>query len=83
MHRIWRKARLFLLLTFLNDRKLSEPKDNVSKPKPNAAFTWKDALNLESSLTEEEIMVRDQFHVYCQSKLMPRVIEANRHGSEW
>ncbi|PIK37588.1 putative glutaryl-CoA dehydrogenase [Apostichopus japonicus] len=31
-------------------------------------------------LTEEEIMVRDQFHVYCQSKLMPRVIEANRHG---
>lgn len=58
----------------------SEPKDDAAKGKPHtAAFTWKDALNLESSLTEEEIMVRDQFHAYCQSKLMPRVTEANRN----
>ncbi|XP_069127812.1 glutaryl-CoA dehydrogenase, mitochondrial-like [Argopecten irradians] len=44
-----------------------------------ASFDWRDALNLESLLTEEEIMVRDQFRSYCQEKLMPRVLMANRH----
>ncbi|XP_074641602.1 glutaryl-CoA dehydrogenase, mitochondrial-like [Tubulanus polymorphus] len=42
-------------------------------------FNWKDALNLESQLTDEEKMVRDQFHTYCQDKLMPRVLMANRN----
>jgi hypothetical protein len=42
------------------------------------SFNWRDALNLESQLTEEEIIVRDQFHNYCQAKLMPRIIIANR-----
>jgi len=41
-------------------------------------FDYKDVLNLESSLTEEEIMVRDVFHDYCQEKLLPRVTMANR-----
>jgi len=36
---------------------------------------------LESQLTEEEKIIRDQFRGYCQEKLMPRVIEANRHES--
>ena len=44
-----------------------------------AKFTWKDALNLDSMLTEEEIMVRDQFKSYCQDKLMPRILMANRN----
>ena len=43
-----------------------------------AKFNYKDALNLEKLLTEEEIMVRDQFHDYCQDKLMPRILMANR-----
>jgi glutaryl-CoA dehydrogenase len=30
-------------------------------------------------LTEEERMIRDSAHQYCQEKLMPRVLEANRH----
>ncbi|MCJ8268914.1 MAG: acyl-CoA dehydrogenase family protein, partial [Psychrosphaera sp.] len=30
-------------------------------------------------LSEEERMVRDTAHKYCQEKLMPRVLEANRH----
>ena len=33
-------------------------------------FDWRDALNLEHHLTEEEMMVRDQFHAYCQEKLI-------------
>eukprot|EP00731_Ephydatia_muelleri_P018104 Em0011g144a len=41
-------------------------------------FNWKDALNLESCLTEEEIMMRDQVRHYCHQKLMPRILKANR-----
>jgi len=42
-------------------------------------FNYRDALNLECRLTEEEVMVRDVFHQYCQDKLMPRVTLANRN----
>ena len=42
-------------------------------------FNYRDALNLECRLTEEEVMVRDVFHQYCQDKLMPRVVMANRN----
>ena len=44
-----------------------------------AKFDWTDALNLESQLSEEEIMVRDTFKQYCQEKLMSRIIMANRN----
>ncbi|XP_033116305.1 glutaryl-CoA dehydrogenase, mitochondrial-like [Anneissia japonica] len=44
-------------------------------------FNYKDALDLDCNLTEEEIMVRDQFREYCQEKLMPRVLMANRNES--
>jgi glutaryl-CoA dehydrogenase len=36
-------------------------------------------LNLESQLTEEEILIRDQFKSYCTTELMPRIIMANRN----
>lgn len=42
-------------------------------------FNWKDGLELEALLTEEEIMIRDSFRTYCQDKLMPRVLMANRN----
>nr|XP_023026138.1 glutaryl-CoA dehydrogenase, mitochondrial [Leptinotarsa decemlineata] len=42
-------------------------------------FNWQDPLNLESLLTEDEKLLRDQFRTYCQEKLLTRVIEANRH----
>ena len=42
-------------------------------------FDWKDPLLLESQLTEDERMIRDAAHDYCQSKLMTRVLEANRY----
>ena len=44
-----------------------------------ASFNWQDPLNLDSMLSEEERMMRDSAHQYCQEKLMPRILEANRH----
>jgi glutaryl-CoA dehydrogenase len=46
---------------------------------PGAAFDWSDPLLLERALSEEERLVRDSARSYCQEKLLPRVIEANRH----
>ncbi|ORY03975.1 glutaryl-CoA dehydrogenase [Basidiobolus meristosporus CBS 931.73] len=51
----------------------------ASKSSSFAKYDWTDPLNLESLLTEEEQIVRDSAHSYCQSKLMPRVLEANRN----
>ena len=42
-------------------------------------FQWDDPFLLEGQLDEEERMVRDVAREYCQDKLMPRVLEANRH----
>ena len=44
-----------------------------------AKFDWADPLLLEEELSEDERMVRDSARAYCQDKLLPRVIEANRH----
>ena len=43
------------------------------------AFQWEDPLFIDDQLTEEERMIRDTARSYCQDKLMPRIIEANRH----
>jgi glutaryl-CoA dehydrogenase len=50
-----------------------------AKTKSKAEFLWEDPLLLEDQLTEEERMVRDTARAYAQDKLMPRVLEANRH----
>jgi glutaryl-CoA dehydrogenase len=42
-------------------------------------FDWADPLLLDEALTEEERMVRDSARAYCQERLSPRVLEANRH----
>jgi glutaryl-CoA dehydrogenase len=42
------------------------------------AFVWDDPLLLEEQLTEDERMIRDAAREFCQSKLLPRVIEATR-----
>jgi len=63
---------------------------SVAQPAPTPAetqaaaahrprFQWDDALLLDDQLTEDERMVRDAAHAYCQEKLMTRVLEANRH----
>jgi glutaryl-CoA dehydrogenase len=48
---------------------------NSAKP----TFNWEDPLLLDSLLSEEERMIRDSAHQYCQDKLMPRILDANRH----
>jgi glutaryl-CoA dehydrogenase len=48
-------------------------------PTTKPVFDWTDPLLLDEQLTEDERMVRDSAHAYCQEKLMPRVLEANRH----
>jgi glutaryl-CoA dehydrogenase len=42
-------------------------------------FRWEDALRLDDQLSEDERAIRDAAHAYCQDKLMPRVLQANRH----
>lgn len=44
-----------------------------------AKFNWEDPFLLDDQLTEEERMVRDTAHQYCQSKLLPRVRDAFRN----
>ena len=47
--------------------------------KTKAEFHWDDPLLLDELLSDEERMVRDTAQAYCRDKLMPRVVEANRH----
>jgi glutaryl-CoA dehydrogenase len=42
-------------------------------------FQWDDPLLLNGQLTEDERQVRDAAYAYCQEKLMPRVLMANRN----
>uniref|UniRef100_A0A9J7X0K9 Glutaryl-CoA dehydrogenase, mitochondrial n=1 Tax=Cyprinus carpio carpio TaxID=630221 RepID=A0A9J7X0K9_CYPCA len=51
----------------------------ASEKNTKVQFNWCDALDLEGQLTEEEIMIRDSFCTYCQEKLMPRILMANRN----
>ncbi|HLS69974.1 MAG TPA: acyl-CoA dehydrogenase family protein, partial [Kiloniellales bacterium] len=59
----------------------AEPAQDLNKIKSDTAtpFAWDDPLLLEEQLTEEERMIRDAARDYCRDKLMPRVLEANRH----
>ena len=41
-------------------------------------FDWQDPFQFSNMLSEEERMIRDTAHQYCQEKLMPRVLTANR-----
>jgi glutaryl-CoA dehydrogenase len=43
------------------------------------SFQWDDPLLLDEQLTDDERIVRDSARDYCRGKLMPRILEANRH----
>jgi glutaryl-CoA dehydrogenase len=57
----------------------SEPSSAQPSSGAKARFQWDDPLLLDEALSEDERMVRDTARAYCQDKLMPRVLEANRH----
>jgi glutaryl-CoA dehydrogenase len=50
-----------------------------AKARPRAAFAWEDPFVLEDQLGEEERLIRDSARDYAQDRLMPRILEANRH----
>ncbi len=52
---------------------------SAKTPGAMAPFTWDDPLLLDDLLSEDERLVRDAARAYCQDKLMPRILEANRH----
>ncbi len=47
----------------------------ASKPE----FVWNDPLGLEKQLSEDERLIAEAAREYACDKLMPRVLEANRH----
>ena len=44
-----------------------------------STFDYHDALKLETLLTDDEKIIRDQVRNYCQKQLMPRILMANRN----
>ena len=50
--------------------------EKVSK---SLSFDWADPLLLEELLSPDERQIRDTARAYAQEKLMPRILEANRH----
>ncbi len=59
---------------------MSQPAVKTAARTDVKKFDWKDALDLDGQLSDEERMVRDAARGYAQDHLMPRVIEANRDG---
>jgi len=59
--------------------------ENASHRTPEAARAkpvqpiWDDMALLDQQLTDEERLIRDTAREYCQTKLLGRIIEANRH----
>ena len=56
-----------------------QPDSAAKRSSKMAAFKWDDALLLDGQLTEDERAIRDAAQAYCQDKLFPRVLMANRH----
>ena len=50
----------------------------MAAPSSRAPFSWDDPLLLAECLSEEERMVQQSAYDYCQDKLFPRVLSANR-----
>jgi glutaryl-CoA dehydrogenase len=44
-----------------------------------ATFAWDDPFLLEEQLSEDERLIRDSARAFAQERLMPRILEANRH----
>ncbi len=52
---------------------------NAPIKKTKAEVNWQDPLLLDQQLSQEERMVRDAAHDYCQGKLAPRILDAFRN----
>jgi glutaryl-CoA dehydrogenase len=57
---------------------MSRSAQAAAVPTPAVEFDWSDPLLFDDMLSEDERLVRDSARAYCQEKLMPRVLTANR-----
>jgi len=57
-------------------QRATNPEKARAKP---AAAQWDDIALLDQQLTDEERLIRDSCASYCQEKLLPRAVNANRH----
>ena len=57
----------------------SAPEPSPALADSRAAFDWSDPFRLEDALTGEERMIRDTARGFAQDRLMPGIVEANRH----
>src|ERR1700704_1587584 len=65
----------------MNDQPAKSAQGTPAQGKSAGAFTafqWDDALRLDSELSEDERAIRDAAREFCQDKLFPRVLMANR-----
>ena len=51
---------------------------NIHKITKRNLFSWNDPFKIVTLLSSEEIITRETVKSYCQDKLMPRILEANR-----
>jgi len=64
----------------MNDYSIIQNEDaRMSIAKATAKFVWDDPLLLDQQLSEDERMLRDAAHDYCQGKLAPRIQLAFRN----
>lgn len=54
-------------------------RDHTAKNKPKSTFNWEDPLLLDELLSDEERLVQQTARDYAQDRLMPGIVEANRH----
>ena len=57
----------------------SLPTDREQARAKPATLVWDDPFLLDQQLSEEERMIRDASHAYCQDGLMRRVQDGNRN----
>ena len=57
----------------------SESVNSDIAPTAEAKFNWIDPLGLQGRLSEEERLLSEAANIFCQSKLLPRVLQAHRH----
>lgn len=57
------------------EKQMNDQKIEHKRPQ----FDWEDPLSINTLISEEERMVRDTARGFAQDKLMPRILEANRH----
>ena len=69
-----RRASSAAATTFIEPPPFEPPAKDALGP-----FSDTDVLDITGRLTEDEVLIRATARQYCQEKLAPRIIEANRH----